>query len=598
MIQNTPKYSITDIPRDIAKGEKDKFGIRPFEEGLTQFIEHANTPITIALQGEWGSGKTSLMNTLKNNLCDGENASFFSVWINTWEYSLMKDANMALIEMVSGLECELATIIGNSTGKKIGETILKFSIMAFSAAFNRGTDVVEEILSGKRISSISKLRAELEKNISECIAKTGKQGFIFFVDDLDRIEPSVAVQLLELLKNIFNLQKCIFVLAIDYDVVIKGLEPKFGKLSDQNEREFRSFFDKIIQVPFSMPVTSYMIEDFLKESLSSIRYINEDQLNNKELIATFAKISCWSVGTNPRALKRLLNSLLLIRCINPQKDNEPSTELELLVNFGLVSIQIAFPVIYKLLSLYPGFDKWDEEAVLQMNLLITDEQSHGKQEQMEKWEQTLFKLCENDLYLKKRFSNIIKLLNRLKKEIEEKGETVEDVIGDIISLSSVTNLEAIDQHSIRDEFLVSTFLKELRSELIVHLKKSLPDIAKQIGTLGKRVRSNAFIKFSPKKQMKLHARAVNNGIQLVISVEVPLAKDAGFEEVEQKYDQLVKQFPEFEASNFKDNIVKRDNKQLASLYVSITLPSVEDYFTDKISSISQITAGLYKLMKE
>jgi hypothetical protein len=41
----------------------------------------------------------------------------------------------------------------------------------------------------------------------------------------------------------------VFVLAIDYDVVIKGLEPKFGKFSEKNEREFRSFFDKIIQFP-------------------------------------------------------------------------------------------------------------------------------------------------------------------------------------------------------------------------------------------------------------------------------------------------------------------------------------------------------------
>ena len=40
---------------------------------------------------------------------------------------------------------------------------------------------------------------------------------------------------------------CVFVLAIDYDVVVKGLESKFGKKTEENEREFRSFFDKIIQ---------------------------------------------------------------------------------------------------------------------------------------------------------------------------------------------------------------------------------------------------------------------------------------------------------------------------------------------------------------
>ena len=73
---------------------------------------------------------------------------------------------------------------------------------------------------------------------------------IVFVDDLDRLNPPVAVEILELLKNIFCINDCIFVLAIDYEVVVKGLEPKFGKLTDKNEREFRSFFDKIYKCRF------------------------------------------------------------------------------------------------------------------------------------------------------------------------------------------------------------------------------------------------------------------------------------------------------------------------------------------------------------
>ncbi|MDR0604631.1 MAG: hypothetical protein LBG80_10050, partial [Bacteroidales bacterium] len=64
------KYSIIDTP--LLKGEKDKLGIGQYEAGLRHFIEHANMPTTIALQGEWGSGKTSLMNMLKSNLCEGD----------------------------------------------------------------------------------------------------------------------------------------------------------------------------------------------------------------------------------------------------------------------------------------------------------------------------------------------------------------------------------------------------------------------------------------------------------------------------------------------------------------------------------------------
>ena len=93
------KSSITDIPRNVSLGEKDNFGIEPFENGLTKFIQNTNTPITIALQGEWGSGKTSLMNSLKDNLSKKDNSKFHSIWLNTWEYALMKDASSTLINV-------------------------------------------------------------------------------------------------------------------------------------------------------------------------------------------------------------------------------------------------------------------------------------------------------------------------------------------------------------------------------------------------------------------------------------------------------------------------------------------------------------------
>ena len=112
-----------------------------------------------------------------------------------------------------------------------------------------------------------------------------------------------------------------FILAIDYEIVVKGLEGKFGKKTDSNKREFRSFFDKIIQVPFSMPVSSYETDKFLKESLLATNYIDEATSKNIELISKFSEISNLSVGKNPRALKRLMNSLSLISCINSVKKN-------------------------------------------------------------------------------------------------------------------------------------------------------------------------------------------------------------------------------------------------------------------------------------
>lgn len=45
------------------------FGTERYVNGLIKFIENSSAPITIALQGEWGIGTTSLMNRLERALC-------------------------------------------------------------------------------------------------------------------------------------------------------------------------------------------------------------------------------------------------------------------------------------------------------------------------------------------------------------------------------------------------------------------------------------------------------------------------------------------------------------------------------------------------
>ena len=47
-----------DIP--VETPEQDEFGIGKYVKGLCSFIKSSDTPITIALHGEWGSGKPRL----------------------------------------------------------------------------------------------------------------------------------------------------------------------------------------------------------------------------------------------------------------------------------------------------------------------------------------------------------------------------------------------------------------------------------------------------------------------------------------------------------------------------------------------------------
>ena len=176
---------------------------------------------------------------------------------------------------------------------------------------------------------------------------------------------------------------------------------EIGKLTDKNEREFRSFFDKIIQMPFSMPVSSYTIEKFLLDALKKIGFVSEIESNDavfSELLTDFAILS---VGQNPRALKRLTNTISLINLIN-NKEKKGSKELsnEKLLGFAMVCLQISYPMIYNKLLEDSNFAEWNEQTAIKLKLdKLTAEQLdrlNNTDEFDDDWEKILFRMCQKE----------------------------------------------------------------------------------------------------------------------------------------------------------------------------------------------------------
>lgn len=451
------KSSIIDVPR--RHDQEDLFGIKIYQDALIQYIKLTDTPITIALQGEWGSGKTSLMNLLRWNLCDIDNAQFFPIWINTWQFSLMKTPAQAIISILEGIINQIGAL--NPTHKweeskrKIGGLFKKIaSVGTKVTASTVGVDgeALEDLFgSDNGQSDILQLKEEISKLVDESLKNNpNKAGFTFFIDDLDRIDPPVAVEILELLKNIFDLEHCIFILAIDYDVVIKGLKPKFGELTDKNEREFRSFFDKIIQLPFSMPVANYNIDTFLVDALSKINFFSEEEMKDHSIQEAVSELARLSVGTNPRSLKRLTNTLSLISIINSgiaKAGAEDIANKYKVINFGLVCMQIAYPYIYNQLAEEPDFKQWNETiaAKLKLRTLTPDEQKSldAAEEFDEEWEKIVFRMCQKETHLSNRVFQVSQMLNKLAELIND-DNNIGKVIEDTIELSAVTNLKAFD----------------------------------------------------------------------------------------------------------------------------------------------------------
>lgn len=456
--------NIIDKPRKA--GAPDLLGVDDYMHSLIKFIVTCNMPTTIAVQGEWGSGKTSMLNQIRHELCEtGINESldkelpYYGIWVNTWQYSIMKTREETLMAIISGLTNEISRIIKRkheSQSKAVLSKVTSFfgkvaKAGAKVAVSNIGLegDVVDGFFDGEDESvDLLNFKNSLQDAIAECLRLDKKQGnnnrgFIFFIDDLDRIDPPVAVEILELIKNIFEVDNCIFVLAIDYEVVVKGLIPKFGPLTEKNEREFRSFFDKIIQLPFSMPVAMYDVNHFLLQSLEDIGYIDEKFAANESLKDKLTDFAMLSVGTNPRSLKRLINTLSLLNIIDKRKNNSNKEAYELVINFGLVCIQIAYPKIYQALIEDTNYKEWNEKTAKKMRLPdITESQSiilKDTTEFDEEWETVLYRLCQKDPYLSSRTFQISQLLNYLSELVPENLD-FHDELTKIIGTSAVTSV--------------------------------------------------------------------------------------------------------------------------------------------------------------
>ena len=323
------KKGFTDSP-----AVQDSFNISKYINGLVNFIKSCNTPMTIAVQGDWGTGKTSIMTMIKNELRNSKNLNL--VWFNTWQFSQFNLGDKLPLTMLNKLVNEVSSNKESENFKYIKKAMVGVAD-AILGHISGGALEVSSFLDNEEnlFEAIERLKESFQKLVNE---KAGDDGrVIIFIDDLDRIEPERAVELLEVLKIFLDCEKCIFVLAIDYSVVTRGVKVKYG--NDFSEGKGKSFFDKIIQVPFKMPVGSYDISLYVKKCFEDIEMEVEE-----ETLPQYINLIKHSIGNNPRSMKRLFNSFLLLSNISDSEILEDSLNRQIL--FALLCMQSSYELIY------------------------------------------------------------------------------------------------------------------------------------------------------------------------------------------------------------------------------------------------------------
>ena len=204
----------SDLP--VVNKEDDIFEVSNYVNALSAFIKECTTPMTIAIQGTWGAGKTSLMNLIREELGN----SVDSIWFNTWQYSQFNMEDELTLTLLSSLsealepEQSQRANIGKSILSLASRTALKIGVSTAShflgeevgeALQDAGSEAKSIITKNKEqdlspVQAVKVLKKQFQEAVLNKIGKSSKDRLVFFIDDLDRLNPGKAVEVLDILK--------------------------------------------------------------------------------------------------------------------------------------------------------------------------------------------------------------------------------------------------------------------------------------------------------------------------------------------------------------------------------------------------------------
>jgi len=330
----------------------DELSIAAAATALVDFLESATSPLSVSIQGEWGSGKTTLMRLVQSELAT--RSGFKTIVVDSWEYSLGGDPTK-LAEQITLSIIGAITEVTHSDRKltAVAREVQNFLAKgtALFASFQGGDgELVKELLQHE--SDVTK---RLRDAIASLTMEADGQRFVVFVDDLDRVEPAVAIETLEMLRNVLFVPNCCFVIAVDFDVVALGLQQRYSGGGYADEHVRRDYFDKLFQFSYFVSANPASARRMLRKGLYDTGYFSESESSDHENLTLGTILSL--VRNNPRRIKRVLNSIQYRQLLDRLSGGYVaggSTELRG-ANAILTTMTLVYPEFVRALMLDPDF---------------------------------------------------------------------------------------------------------------------------------------------------------------------------------------------------------------------------------------------------
>src|SRR5216683_189194 len=263
---------------------------------VTLLRERPDHPVTIGVHGDWGAGKSSVLEMIEAAL--DEQKDTLCLKFNGWRFQGFEDAKIALIEgIVTGLieKRSLLTKAGEAVkdifhridllkaAKKAGGLALTAyagfhglgvhalaipailgTLEAWSADPTKITkENIDSVLSGAKdilkpkseTNNIPEEIAGFRKAFDNLLDKAGIEQLVVLIDDLDRCLPDTAIETLEAIRLFVFTPRTAFVVAADEAMIEYAVRKHFPDLPDTTgpQTYARNYLEKLIQVPFRIP---------------------------------------------------------------------------------------------------------------------------------------------------------------------------------------------------------------------------------------------------------------------------------------------------------------------------------------------------------
>jgi hypothetical protein len=223
-------------------------------------------PVTVGIEGDWGSGKSSILALLAKQLADDDTVVVIPT--HPWEYDPSTDPKATLIgEVLNAVRTEAVKRQGG--WEKLSETVQdrfkslarrvkvsKVIKLAANSVLSMGLPKIDEVLDlfGEEESVVEEptlqgFRDEFGKLMQEL---PEIQRVVVLVDDLDRCLPGTVVATLEAVKLFLSVPKMAFVLAADRRTVSLAIATQYEP-SPQAAEMGRQYLEKIVQIPVRVP---------------------------------------------------------------------------------------------------------------------------------------------------------------------------------------------------------------------------------------------------------------------------------------------------------------------------------------------------------